>query len=558
MPTLLRSDEPSRFLPDLGSPYSQSFPGVFPSVDDEERAKDMATFAAAGKRRFWSIIVVAGVVLAGLRLGLVQESLAAVLMLFVAAIALNWIGTMVGRRHQMCRWWLKYVFVVLDATLVSAVVFLFGQTVFALAYLLVILPYAMDRGARVGYVATAASVLGFLVASAGFAHRRPVDAQPWAEVFLAAALLLVVAHQVVPIPSRVIRRIRRTRERMALVERGDLQSRADARHADELGFLENDFNRMLDELSLLLETLRREAEELTGIVTEVSATSEALHHRSQEVAMGAEELSDELRAQRERAASGVRTGQDARQTAEATRRTAEATASDAHALDNVAATSREAIERAAQALMTVGRDVGEAARQVRALAPASEQVGEFVETVSRIARQTNLLALNAAIEASRAGEEGLGFAVVADEIRALAVESAQAATRVTKTVQRVRSDIATAVTAMDTTAQEVDGAGSIARDATRALVSMVEGIGRIARQSDEVAVLAQTQAGLSSGAAAAFESLDGSAQRAAGSARSAVDAAAAQRVGSAALSRSAQQLADATARLHALARRHAA
>lgn len=536
---------------DRGAPHSRL-------LFDEERAKDMATFAVAARRRFWSIIVVAGVLLTGLRLGLAHESLTVVLTMFCGAIGFNWLLAYVGKSHQLYRWWLKYVFAVFDTLLISSVIYMFGQPVFVLAYVLAIVPYSFDRGPTVGYVATGASVAGFLAASAGFAHARPEDAAPWPQVLLAAVLLLVVAQQVIPMPSRIIRRIRRTRERMAQVERGDLTARADARHADELGFLEHSFNRMLDELALLIETVQREAEELATIVTEVSSASDALQRRSQEVAAGSEALNDELRQQRERAATGVRTGQDARQTAETTRRTAEATASDAHALDDAAITSREAIERAAQALLNVGREVGDAARQVRALAPASEQVGNFVETVSRIARQTNLLALNAAIEASRAGEDGLGFAVVADEIRALAVESAQAAKRIASTVQRVRGDIAVAVTAMDTTAQEVEGAGTIARDATRALASMVDGITRIARQSDEVSTLAHTQARLSAGAASAFESLDGSAQRAATSARSAVDASAAQRVGNDALSRSAQHLADATARLRAVARRHAA
>jgi methyl-accepting chemotaxis protein len=195
---------------------------------------------------------------------------------------------------------------------------------------------------------------------------------------------------------------------------------------------------------------------------------------------------------------------------------------------------------------------------VRALQPASEQVGRFVETVSRIARQTNMLALNAAIEASRAGEDGLGFAVVADEIRALSVESALAAKRVATTVQRVRDEIDTAVLAMDTTAHEVQGAGTIARDATRALSSMVDGITRITKQSEEVAALAQTQATLSASAAMAFDALDLSAQRASSGARAAADGSDAQRASIGELSRSAQQLTQAAARLRVLALRHTA
>lgn len=196
------------------------------------------------------------------------------------------------------------------------------------------------------------------------------------------------------------------------------------------------------------------------------------------------------------------------------------------------------------------------AEQVRRLAPASEQVGEFVATVTRIARQTNLLALNAAIEASRAGDDGLRFAVVADEIRTLAVESAQAAKRIAATVQHVREDIDAAVRSMDTTADDVAGAEHIARDAAQALPALVSGIGRIAYQSDEVAALAHTQAQLSAGVAEAFEALDTSAERAALGARTAADASIAQHASIEELSRSAAQLSQTAACMRAVALRH--
>jgi methyl-accepting chemotaxis protein len=264
-----------------------------------------------------------------------------------------------------------------------------------------------------------------------------------------------------------------------------------------------------------------------------------------------------LQQQRNLAAEGVRAGQQALTTAESTRGTAVRTADDAHTVDNVASASREAIERAAHTLVRVSEDVGASAERVQRLAPASD-VGEFVATVSRIARQTNLLALNAAIEASRAGDQGLGFAVVADEIRKLAGESAQAAKVIASTVQRVRDDIGDAVQSMDTTAREVSDAGTIARDATRALSTMVDGITRIAQQSDDVAALAETQAALAAGAVAAFDALDVSAQGASGSARDAADAALAQRTSIDELSRSAAQLSQAAARMRAVALRHTA
>lgn len=527
-----------------------------PALLEEERAKDLATFRLAAKRRLWSTILIAVVLVAALQLGLAAVPLSTVAVMLLTALALNAVMAAVGKSSVLYRRWLKYVFAVLDSALISSVVYVFGAPVLVLVYILAIVPYSFDRGPALGYVTTAASVVGFLAAS--FAHNAaaPAEATSVPQILLAAGLLLAVAQQVIQMPSRLITRLRRTRERMAQVERGDLSARADARHADELGFLERSFNGMLDELQLLIETVQREADELAAVATRVYGSASTLQRRAVEVAGGSHALSDELHAQQQRAADGVRASHDARRTADTARRTAEVTAADAHVVDDVAAASREAIEKAAQALVRVGSDVTTAATTVRALQPASEQVGRFVDTVSRIARQTNMLALNAAIEASRAGEDGLGFAVVADEIRALSVESAQAAKRVAATVQRVRDDIDAAVLAMDTTADEVQGAGTIARDATRALSSMVDGITRITRQSDEVAVLAQTQAQLSASVAAAFETLDLSAQRASSGARTAADSAAAQRASIDELSHSAQQLSQTAARLRAVALRH--
>ena len=239
----------------------------YPALFDEERAKDIATVQIAAKRRFWSTIFIAGVLIAGLRLGLADVSLPAVLAMFCTAIATNWALAGIGGSTRWYRRWFKYVFAVFDTALISGVVYLFGSPVLVLTYILAIVPYSFDRGPALGYLTTLSSATGFLIASAAYAQARPAEAAPWPQVLLAAVMLLVVAQQVMQMPSTLITRIRRTRERMAQVERGDLQARADARHADELGFLEMSFNRMLDELTLLIDTVQREADELAVVAT---------------------------------------------------------------------------------------------------------------------------------------------------------------------------------------------------------------------------------------------------------------------------------------------------
>ncbi|MCF6309654.1 MAG: methyl-accepting chemotaxis protein [Sulfurimonas sp.] len=72
---------------------------------------------------------------------------------------------------------------------------------------------------------------------------------------------------------------------------------------------------------------------------------------------------------------------------------------------------------------------------------SSQNIGDAVGFIAKIADQTNLLALNAAIEASRAKEHGKGFAVVADETRALAGESEKNAEFISELVTKIQGSI---------------------------------------------------------------------------------------------------------------------
>ncbi len=127
----------------------------------------------------------------------------------------------------------------------------------------------------------------------------------------------------------------------------------------------------------------------------------------------------------------------------------------------VAQDTDSAARSATEGIKTVGKEIkamteikatiGSSAEVIQQLNLASEQIGDFLASITSIARKTNLLALNAGIEAARAGEQGTGFAVVAGEIKILAEASAKAAGDVKHLVDDIRSKTSSAISLINTT-----------------------------------------------------------------------------------------------------------
>ena len=511
----------------------------------DDRAIDARLMSTLAWRRAWNALTIVALLTGSVGLGLTTIPLTAATAVLTAALVLNGALAALGKRRPTRYAWLRLAYVTLDTLLVGGVVYIQGAPAFGMLYLLALVPYALSPGRAIVFVGTIASGVSFVGASWGYRLTHPADAASWAVVLCTAALLLVTAFQLLRATNGLTTRIRAARRDGAHTASHD----ASAPSSDDLDALVRRFRADGQALRVLAECTRSEADALNAVVAHVQMDAQAMQLLARDVAANAEELTTEIAQARRHATDGVLVGQRARETADATRLKADATADAATAVDRAAAASREAIERAAHTLLRVGQNVDASVTQVRRLAPASERVGEFVATVSRIARQTNLLALNAAIEAARAGEQGLGFAVVADEIRKLAAESALAAKVIATTVQRVRDDIDSAVGAMDATAREVADASIIARDATRALGAMVDGISRIAVDGSEVAALANTQAALSNSVADAFDGLERAAERAAGAARTTARSATAQRTSIDNLTLNATLLSHSAARL---------
>lgn len=459
----------------------------------EQRLKDLETFARSHRRRWVLITVGALLVMIGAFGGAVPTPPGTIVLTSGGFAALN---VLVGLIHERgwYRWWLIYALALIDVLYVAVLVLWFGHGGLIVAFFIAVLPYAFDQARGVGDFLVLMASLAYLAAS--YLHGRLYPGTPGLDTaaFIETVAFILTAVGLKRIPATLIERIRHARGVMGEAEQGYLAVRAPAAESDELGFLEQSFNRMLDEIGATISSVQREADEVAAFAEQLAASAEQLHSTSEMVTHTAQDLAEGLGRQRELAESARGESAKASDQAGALRTRAELMQVDARRLVSAAERGRERVARASQTLRTVGEEVRATAATVAGLSGMSDRIGGFAQAIARIARQTHLLALNAAIEAARAEERGEGFAVVADEVRALAAEAARSAREVAELVTELRVGIDAAARAMQTGEAQVRDIGAVAAEADGALLELHQGVQLIGDLVNATADVSRSQA----------------------------------------------------------------
>jgi methyl-accepting chemotaxis protein len=477
---------------------------------DEQREKDLVTIRLGSRRRRWALPVLGAVVWVASFIGAAPLSPLPVIAVIVGGLLISETLTQYSLERGRYQPWLRYVFASLDVLLISAAPFALDYGSFSVVYFLAIIPYSFDESPKLGRFTAALSVVCLVLARVAHAQLPGNDGVS-PTLLLDAILLLGSSLLVVPIASALVARVHRTRECMLAARQGDLTVTARGRHNDELGFMERDLNRLLGQLATIVAATRQESLDAARLSESIAAATGHVRSAEGELAGTTTDISARIESQREHTANGSRHAKQAAVHSGELKQRAEHIESAAQALVSEAESSRDSIGRAAAALMRVSERVRTAATAVGTLSRSSDQIDEFVETVSNIARQTNLLALNAAIEASRAGEHGRGFAVVAEEVRKLAEQSGVAAKETAGMVATVRETIDSVVGAMNEGEREVRDVGGVAAAAQGALESMVSSIDRIASGVAAAAAVSRSQSGAMNELSAALAQIDSAA-----------------------------------------------
>jgi methyl-accepting chemotaxis protein len=459
----------------------------------EQRFKDLETFERSHRRRWWiaGALFVLGVL--GRLGGVSSTRLGTIVLVAGGAAVINAIVGLINERGWY-RWWFIYLLPLLDVLLVNVLVVWFGHGGVVAALFIAVLPYAFDQGQAVGDFLVLVASIGYLLASWFHGELYPAGSGLDTTAYLETGVFIVVAMALKRIPATLIQRIRRARSVMGEAEQGYLAVRAAAAEADELGFLEKSFNRMLEEIGTTISSVQREADEVAAFAEELAAAAEELHATTESLTQTSQRLAGDLGSQRGLADGARGESAKAADQAESLRVRAELMQVDASRLVSTAERGRERVARASATLRAVGEEVRATASTVAGLSGMSERIGVFAQTIARIARQTHLLALNAAIEAARAEERGEGFAVVADEVRALAAEAGKSAREVAELVSDLRTGIEAAARAMQSGEAKVRDIGAVAAEADGALQELHQGVQLMGDLVNATAEVSRSQA----------------------------------------------------------------
>ncbi|MBQ7676678.1 MAG: methyl-accepting chemotaxis protein [Lachnospiraceae bacterium] len=260
---------------------------------------------------------------------------------------------------------------------------------------------------------------------------------------------------------------------------------------DELGIIADALVNLSTKLSNVIGTTKKISSNVTNSGNELARSSDTASQASTQVTDAVEDISRGAVQQAESVHNSAENTETIGENIDDISTNVASLSASAEAMKEASAAAMSALEELLTQNAGVTDSMVKIGDQIQATNESVKEIATASDVIADISSQTNLLSLNASIEAARAGEAGKGFAVVADEIRALAEQSAQAATRIDGIINQLVKESQESVSIVQELSETIREQSDKIESTRAGMSSVSDGADNVSEGSREIAAKVQ-------------------------------------------------------------------
>ncbi len=254
----------------------------------------------------------------------------------------------------------------------------------------------------------------------------------------------------------LIKAITVMKKNLDLASQGDLTVRMEVNSKDEIGQISQAFNQMMQSLEIMLREVEQLSSDVSAFAENLSTLAGNTNKNSERIEQETKKLTEGAKYQKANAEHIQEYTVNSLDKVSDGFEKVERMKDMASNSSETAMNGKNYVQEVINQFSWITETVTFAKDAITGLERRSNEISDFVDVISKIAKLTNLLALNASIEAARAGEAGKGFVVVAEEINKLASDSEAAAKQIVELIDTIQTETKETICTMEDDLNQVN------------------------------------------------------------------------------------------------------